>query len=99
MSVNNSSKFVGAIFIFSDFFLLMSDDGTNPKGRYSEKSKKSIRSIGSGYAEIAANAAITLIIVACSLLNRQILAQAEAFEKEGGFTERLYQRRQSRRRG
>jgi len=74
-------------------------DEPNSKGRYSGKSKESIRSIQSGYAEIAANAAITLIIVACSLLNRQILAQAEAFENEGGFTERLYQRRQTRRRG
>ncbi len=49
------------------------------------------------YAEIAANAARTLIVVACSLLDRQIAAQAKAFEKEGGFTERMYRvRRQNR---
>jgi four helix bundle suffix protein len=42
------------------------------------------------HAEIAANAARTLIVVACSLLDRQIAAQAKAFEQEGGFTERLY---------
>ncbi|MEJ2589109.1 MAG: four helix bundle suffix domain-containing protein, partial [Deltaproteobacteria bacterium] len=29
----------------------------------------------------------------CGLLDRQLAAQADAFEKEGGFTERLYQRR------
>ena len=51
------------------------------------------------YPEIAANAALALIAVACSLLDRQLAAQAAAFEEEGGFTERLYQRRQSRRRG
>ena len=42
------------------------------------------------YAEIAANAALLLITVACSLLDRQIQALASAFEREGGFTERLY---------
>jgi four helix bundle suffix protein len=47
----------------------------------------------STYREIAANAALILIAVACSLLDRQIAAQAEAFEKEGGFTERLYRTR------
>ena len=46
------------------------------------------------YSEIAANAARTLIVVACSLLDRQIAAQAQAFEKEGGFTERMYRIRQ-----
>jgi four helix bundle suffix protein len=33
----------------------------------------------------------------CSLLDRQLAAQAAAFEKEGGFTERLYRIRQRRR--
>ncbi|HVU33577.1 MAG TPA: four helix bundle suffix domain-containing protein, partial [Opitutaceae bacterium] len=49
------------------------------------------------YAEIAANAALVLIAVACSLLARQIEAQAAAFEREGGFTERLYRIRSNRR--
>ncbi len=54
----------------------------------------SIESIKSTtYPEIAANAALTLIAVACSLLDRQLAAQAAAFEKEGGFTERLYRTR------
>ncbi len=49
------------------------------------------------YAELGANAALALINVACTLLDRQIAAQAEAFRREGGFTERLYRlRRQNR---
>jgi four helix bundle suffix protein len=36
------------------------------------------------------NTALVLIGVACALLDRQILSQAEAFVEEGGFTERLY---------
>ena len=57
------------------------------------KSTGSTKSTRTTYAEIAANAALVLISVASSLLNRQLQAQAQAFEKEGGFTERLYQRR------
>ena len=57
----------------------------------------SIGSRGSTYAEIAANAAHTLIVVAASLLNRQLAAQAAAFEKEGGFTERLHRVRSAKR--
>jgi len=53
----------------------------------------------STFPEIAANAALVLIAVACSLLDRQLAAQAEAFKNEGGFTERLYKTRtQSRQR-
>ena len=48
------------------------------------------------YPEIAANAALVLINVACSLLERQIAALAEAFENEDGFTERLYRTRKAR---
>jgi four helix bundle suffix protein len=51
------------------------------------------------YPEIAANAALALIAVACSLLDRQLKAQAAAFEREGGFTERLYTRRRRKKRG
>jgi len=50
------------------------------------------------YPEVAANAALTLLAVACSLLDRQLAAQAAAFEKEGGFTERLYRTRSQARR-
>jgi four helix bundle suffix protein len=48
---------------------------------------------------IAANAALTLVVVACSLLDRQLAAQAAAFEREGGFTERLHRVRTARRGG
>ncbi len=55
---------------------------------------------GATYAEIAANGALALITVACSLLDRQLASQARAFEAEGGFSERLYRvRTQSRRAG
>jgi len=59
----------------------------------------SIPSIKSTYPEIAANAALVLLGVAVALLDRQLAAQAESFEQEGGFTERLYRTRQSRRNG
>ncbi len=44
-----------------------------------------------------ANAALSLLNLACHLLDKQIAAQAAAFEKEGGFTERLYRVRTSKR--
>lgn len=59
----------------------------------------STSSMPSSYPELAANAALILIAVACSLLDRQIAAQAAAFEIEGGFTERLHRIRTNRRRG
>jgi four helix bundle suffix protein len=51
----------------------------------------------SAYSGLAANAALVLLAVACSLLDRQIAVQAEAFENEGGFTERLYRVRTAKR--
>ena len=70
------------------------EDGRNGQN---QKSTKSISSKSSSYPEISANAALTLIAVAGSLLDRQLAAQAEVFEKEGGFTERLYRVRQQSR--
>jgi four helix bundle suffix protein len=70
-------------------------------GRYgqSTKSMSSTKSTKSTYPEIAANAALALSAVACSLLDRQLASLAAAFEKDGGFTERLYRTRiRSRRR-
>jgi four helix bundle suffix protein len=49
------------------------------------------------YPELAANAALVLLAVACSLLDRQLAAQAAAFETDGGFTERLYRVRSEKR--
>ncbi|HEX2101761.1 MAG TPA: four helix bundle suffix domain-containing protein [Candidatus Synoicihabitans sp.] len=53
-------------------------------------STRSARSTPSTYPELAANAALAVIAVATALLGRQVEAQAAAFEKDGGFTERLY---------
>ena len=47
--------------------------------------------------ELVANAALSLLNLCCYLLDRQLAAQAAAFEKEGGFTERLYRVRNNRR--
>lgn len=49
------------------------------------------------YPEISANAAFTLLAVACTLLDRQVSRLAENFENEGGFTERLYHIRKAKR--
>ena len=50
------------------------------------------------YSEIVANGALALLAVACSLLDRQLTSLAAAFERDGGFTERLYQVRSGNRR-
>lgn len=50
------------------------------------------------FPEIAANGALALIAVACSLLDRQIASLETAFVEEGGFTERLYRVRSNARR-
>ena len=48
-------------------------------------------------AHLVANAALSLLNLCTHLLDRQLRAQATAFEREGGFTERLYRvRRRSR---
>ncbi|MCC5842458.1 MAG: four helix bundle protein [Opitutales bacterium] len=49
------------------------------------------------YPEIAANAILALATVAGFLLDRQVQQLAATFEKEGGFTERLYRVRSNRR--
>lgn len=80
-----------------------------PDGRHGPSKKKapSIRSMKSmesiparrpTYPELAANAALVLIGVACALLSRQIDALEKAFVAEGGFTERLYRVRRAHRR-
>jgi len=73
---------------------------TGQSGRgENQKSIQSTVSTQPTYPEIAANGALALIMVASSLLSRQVAAQAAAFEKEGGFTERLYRKRSQRRAG
>jgi four helix bundle suffix protein len=51
----------------------------------------------STFPEIAANGALALLAVACSLLDRQLAAQEKSFVAEGGFTERLYKVRSAQR--
>jgi four helix bundle suffix protein len=46
---------------------------------------------------LVANAALSLLNLSCYLLDRQLAAQAKAFEAEGGFTERLYRVRSAKR--
>ena len=48
-------------------------------------------------ARLVANAVLSLLNLACYLLDRQLAAQAETFEREGGFTERLYHIRNAQR--
>jgi four helix bundle suffix protein len=50
------------------------------------------------YPALSANAALVLLTVACSLLDRQVERLAQDFEKQGGFTERLYKVRTAKRR-
>jgi len=47
---------------------------------------------------LVANAALSLLNLCCYFLDRQLAVQAEAFENEGGFTERLYRVRAAKRR-
>lgn len=52
-----------------------------------------------GEATLAAHAALSLLNVCCYLLDRQLAAQAASFEREGGFSERLYRVRRRKLRG
>ena len=70
----------------------VAEQSGRPGGRPSTKSTSST------YPEIAANAALALLAVACSLLDRQISTLAKDFENQGGFTERLYRVRTAKRR-
>lgn len=67
---------------------------TNPDGHGLTQTVATSVSVGVGpcpsSAQLAANAALSLLNLACYLLDRQLAAQAAAFEKEGGFTERLH---------
>ncbi|MEK6698365.1 MAG: four helix bundle suffix domain-containing protein [Nitrospirota bacterium] len=68
----------------------------------SRKNRSSV-SVGDGLCQsvsdsmLVANAALSLLNLCCYLLDRQLSAQAKAFETEGGFTERLYRVRSAKR--
>jgi four helix bundle suffix protein len=70
--------------------------GQGGRGKAGPKSTESIQSTKSTFPEIAANGALTLLAVACSLLDRQIATLEKNFVEEGGFTERLYRVRSER---
>lgn len=70
--------------------------GLSGQEALSTKSSQSTSSTPT-FPEIAANAALVFLAVTCSLLDRQLAAQAKAFETEGGFTERLYRVRSEKR--
>lgn len=57
----------------------------------------SARSSLSPSSVLQANASLSLLNLCCFLLDRQLVAQAAAFEKEGGFSERLYRVRSEKR--
>jgi four helix bundle suffix protein len=48
------------------------------------------------FGALIANAALSLLNLCCFLLDRQLAAQAQAFEEQGGFTERLHRIRSER---
>lgn len=74
-------------------------DGHGQTGPYSSvRVRESPWSSVPGFAHLAANAALSLLNLCCRLLDRQLAAQAKAFEREGGFTKRLYRVRSQRRR-
>jgi four helix bundle suffix protein len=67
------------------------------KNGWNGRDRRSDSHMSPSYPEIVANGVLALIAVACSLLERQLSSLAAAFEKEGGFTERLYRVRSVRR--
>lgn len=73
--------------------------GQHPGQRGQVNSTASTKSMLSTrtYPELSVNAALVLLAVACSLLDRQVARLAEDFEQEGGFTERLYRVRKRKR--
>lgn len=84
---------------------------TDKHGRTQTDSKAAANGVGpcasvpdrvpsSAFAAVcAANGALSLLNLCIHLIGNQMEAQADAFEKEGGFTERLYRIRQARRAG
>jgi four helix bundle suffix protein len=80
------------------------DDHGQTRTNKDKKQKRSVQASDGQCSSLSdstlvANAALSLLNLCCYLLDRQLTSQADAFEKEGGFTERLYRvRTQLRRR-
>ena len=66
---------------------------TNPHGQ----TQTGKAGAGQWVPEVVANGALSLLNLCLYLLRRQLANQADTFEKEGGFTERLYRIRNERR--
>ncbi|MBZ5538573.1 MAG: four helix bundle suffix domain-containing protein [Acidobacteriia bacterium] len=75
------------------------DTGNLAPAKASVKGRESPCESVPSSGELVANAALSLLNLCCYFLDRQLAAQAAAFEKEGGFTERLYRVRKLRRDG
>ena len=79
------------------------EQGRIGTGTESRSKNKAFVSVGDGQCgsvsdvTLVANAALSLLNLCCYLLDRQLAAQAKAFETEGGFTERLYRVRSAKR--
>lgn len=77
--------------------LVRQDNGQHGQRQNAGSSISSMQSMASIHSETTANAILVLIGVTCALLSRQVIALAQAFEAQGGFTERLYDVRRGRR--
>jgi len=81
----------------------MDEQGQTRTGKDS-RNKDSSMPVGEGPCQslssscLAANGALSLLNLACYLLDRQVERLARDFASEGGFTERLYRVRTARRR-
>ena len=79
------------------------DQGQTQTGKDSRIDKSSVP-VGAGPCQslssacLAANGALSLLNLACYLLERQVAQLADNFEQEGGFTERLHRVRTANRR-
>ena len=73
-------------------------DGSDKSDGSDESDRSDPYSIATAPAEVAANTLICLVNQASFLLGRQLQRLEENFLTEGGFTERLYQQRQQRKR-
>ena len=71
---------------------------SDPKGQSNTKPSMPVHKRPCGFmptSGIVANVTLSLLNLCSYLLAQQLAAQAAAFEREGGFTERLYRTRQN----
>lgn len=73
-------------------------DGHNINIKSVPVSDSQCQSVSFSSSFLVANAALSLLNLACHLLDRQVERLAKDFENDGGFTERLYKVRTEKRR-